>query len=81
MLSKGTELFEFEGELFKLKKRFINEEFNEECWHKLMHEGDQLLKKYRGKEDIEDYCFLSFAAFIDFLDKRENKRKGLKGYK
>jgi len=36
MLSKGTELFMFEGELFKIKQRWINQEMNEDKWKEML---------------------------------------------
>lgn len=71
MLDKGSELFTFEGDLFKLKQKYIDKKFNDETWHELMDEGDKLLKKYRMGEEIEYYCFQMFAAFIDFMDHKQ----------
>ena len=86
MLSKGGELFQFEGDLFELKKKYINETMTEEKWKELMSDGNILLKKYRNMGDmIEYYCFQSFCTYVDFLDhKAMNKydskvREGLLG--
>ena len=71
MLSKGSELFAYEGDLFKLKQRWINEDMNEEKWRELMTDGHKLLKKYDFENPmLEYYCFQEFATFVDFLGKK-----------
>lgn len=84
MLSKGTELFMYEGDLFKLKQKWINQEMNDTKWRELMDEGHLLLKKFDFENEmLEYYCFQEFATFVDFLSKKcEGKfeyevRKGL----
>lgn len=84
MLSKGSELFLFEGDLFKLKQKYIDQEFNEKTWTELMKDGEELLRKYlTNDEKIDYYCFQEFATFVDYIDARcngkfENKvRRGL----
>lgn len=71
MLSKGTELFMFEGDLFKLKQKWIDRDMTDELWRELMEEGNALLHKYNFHDDkIDYYCFQEFATFVDYLDRK-----------
>lgn len=77
MLSKGTELFLYEGDLFKLKQKWISQEMTDEMWPQLMTEGHELLKKYDFNNEMLDYyCFQEFATFVDFLDKKNEGKFG-----
>lgn len=63
----------FEGDLFKLKQKYIDQDFkdNDEKWHELMKDGHELLKKYTSmNETIEYYTWQQFCTFVDFLDKK-----------
>ena len=65
----------FEGDLFKLKQKYINQDMTDELWRKLMIEGEELLKKYDlGNEMLDYYCFQSFATFVDFLDHKKGNK-------
>lgn len=68
MLSKGTELFMFEGEFFKLKQKWINQEMNVDKWTELFDECSNLLKRYSNiNVATTSYCLISQTAFIEFL--------------
>lgn len=69
MLSKGTELFMWEGEFFKLKQKWINRDMDEEKWLELFDDMNKLLKRYSGiKEEITYYCLRQQIAFIEFMN-------------
>jgi len=77
MLSKGTELFMYEGDLFKLKQSWINREMNDDSWKQLMVEGNALLHKYNfANEMLDYYCFQEFSTFVDFLDRKTEGKYG-----
>lgn len=68
MLSKGTELFMFEGEFYKLKQKWINQDMDEEKWTDLFNDMDKLLKRYSNVNVATTYyCLRSQIAFIEFL--------------
>lgn len=75
MLEKGTELWEFEQEFFRFKKKWINQEITDEIITKLITEDkevDAMLKKYDMNVEIASYVWCAFEGFINFLE-RKNK--------
>lgn len=74
MLSKGSELFMFEGDLFSLKKKYINRELTPDDWSELFNEFDALIGKYNFNDMYYFYTMAQVVAFIDFLEaKQENQ--------
>lgn len=72
MLSKGTELFQFEGTFFKLKQKYINREMTDEDWKELLVDANVLLMPYVKLGGVEEcYVWESFKGFCEFLGKRE----------
>ena len=68
MLSKDSECFMFERDLFRLKQKSINQTMNVDSWNKLMDEGQELLDKYNiGDKAIIYYCYQEFITFVDFM--------------
>lgn len=77
MLDKGTELFLFEGDFFKLKKRYIDADMTEEMWAQLFKECDELCGKYNFGELYFFYCLEHVMAFLDFLVAKQDKNYNL----
>lgn len=71
MLSKGTELFVFEGQFFKLKQKYVNRSMTDDDWKELLIDADKLLKPYAAMGGtIELYTFEMFKGFGEFLGKK-----------
>lgn len=71
MLSKGSELFMFEGDLFALKKKYINAELGADDWKNLFKECDDLLSKYNANDKYFYYMWLQIDSFLKFLEVKQ----------
>lgn len=71
MLSKGSELFMFEGDLFALKKKYINMELEPSDWKQLFQECDNLLSKYNVNDKYFYYMWLQIDSFLKFLEVKQ----------
>lgn len=68
MLSKGTEMFMFEGDLFALKKKYVNMDLDESNWAQLFNECDDLLARYNVNDKYFYYMWLQIDSFLKFLE-------------
>ena len=71
MLSKGTEMFLFEGDLFALKKKYINADMSPERWSDLFKECDELLNRYNANDKYFYYMWLQIDSFLKFLEVKQ----------
>lgn len=67
MLEKGSELFKYEQELFKLKKKWV-ETVNKDNVEQAKQEVIDLLDQYDNKEQNRPYAFYMAMGFYDYLD-------------
>ena len=65
------EEYEFFGELFNFRKKYyIPEPDNDEYWHNLVEEANELVRKHNHNNFLEGMILLC----VDDIEKRENKR-------
>lgn len=74
--SEIKEEFEFMGDFFKLRKKYYIPENNDDYWHQLNLEVNELAKKY----DYKDYFVQLLLIMVDEIDKRAGNHMG-DGYK
>lgn len=71
-VGKGTEIFSFFGEFFKLIGKFYVPENTDEYWEQVIHESNDLVTKYKNC-DFYHFAKGLVLLYVEWLD---DKQKG-----